>query len=378
MIHRPRIVSVLCTLGPASLNRDTIERLQDRMVDLFRINLSHTPLEKVEETVKLIQDCTSVPVCLDTEGAQVRNGTMALGVVVEDRQHVRLVAEKVVGTAECLTLTPATVFSELRPNSLVSIDFDGVVMLVLEAGEDWAEAVVLNGGRIGSNKAVVMDPAPLLQPLSEKDLAAIEIGRRLGVKHFALSFANCAEDVALLRKLAGPDARIISKIESKRGVRNLDAILLESDEILIDRGDLSREVPLENIPLLQKAIIRKANMAKKPVHVATNLLESMIVNSKPTRAEINDIINTLLDGANGLVLAAETAVGSHPIVAVDMVLSMIERHRLALDGYRVEDLLNAVPLLLPAPAWPEPAGNSRPGAEVQRTSPSHDPEFAGD
>ena len=152
----------------------------------------------------------------------------------------------------------------------------------------------------------------------------------------------------LLRELVGPDATIISKIESKRGVRNIDEILAETDEILIDRGDLSREVPLENLPLLQKAIIRKANIAKVPVNVATNLLESMIVNRKPTRAELNDIVNTMLDGANGLVLAAETAIGSHPVGAVDMVLGLIERYRRSLEGYRIEDLLEGGSVLLPS------------------------------
>ncbi len=343
-----RIISILCTLGPSSLNRQVIERLQVRQVDLFRINLSHTPLGKVEETIRIIQSHSSTPICLDTEGAQVRTGAMEKDVVVRDRQHVRLTAETVVGTGECLSLTPPTLFQGLRPNNLIGLDFDGVVLLVLSADATGADTVVLNGGKIGSNKAVVIDPAPNLPPLTEDDIAAVEIGRRMGITHFALSFANTAEDVAHLRDYAGPGATIISKIESKLGVRNLDEILAESDAILIDRGDLSREVPLENIPFLQKAIIRKGNFANKPVHVATNLLESMIVNRKPTRAELNDITNTLLDGANGLVLAAETAIGNHPVGAVDMVLSMIERFRRSLDGYRIEDLLESSPLLLPS------------------------------
>ncbi len=343
-----RIISVLCTLGPSSLNRQVIERLQVRKVDLFRINLSHTPLDKVKETIDIIQSHSSTPICLDTEGAQVRTGTMEEDVVVGDRQHVRLTAETVVGTGDCLSLTPPTVFEELRPNNLIGLDFDGVVLLVLQADATGAETVVLNGGKIGSNKAVVIDPAPKLPPLTDDDIAAVEIGRQHGITHYALSFANTAEDVALLRKYAGPESTIISKIESKLGVRNLDEIMAETDEILIDRGDLSREVPLENIPFLQKAIIRKANIAKTPVHVATNLLESMIVNRKPTRAELNDITNTLLDGANGLVLAAETAIGHHPVGAVDMVLSMIERFRRSLDGHRIEDLLESSPLLLPS------------------------------
>ena len=234
-------------------------------------------------------------------------------VVVSEAEHVRLTAQPVLGTKSSITLTPATIFSELEPNHLIGLDFDGVVLLVLKVDADGADAVVLNGGKIGSNKAVVISPAPTLPALSEKDKEAVKIGRRLGVSHFALSFANRAEDVAELRELTGADSTIISKIESKRGVLNLDEILEPSDEILIDRGDLSREVPLENIPLLQKAIIRKANQAKVPVNVATNLLESMLINRKPTRAELNDIINTLLDGADGLVLAAETAIGKHPV-----------------------------------------------------------------
>lgn len=347
MARRRRQVRVLCTLGPASLDRQTISRLQEREVDLFRINLSHTPLELVEPTIRTIREHADTPICLDTEGAQARTGTMEVGVTVADRQRVRLVRAPVVGNAERLTITPTSVFDELRPNHFVGLDFDGVVLEVIATDDDGCDAVVLNGGKIGSNKAAVIDPAPALPPLSEKDRAAVALGMELGIRHVALSFANRAEDVAALRALTGPDVTIISKIESIRGVRNLDAILAETDEILIDRGDLSREVALESISFLQKAIINKANTANVPVNVATNLLESMLVNRKPTRAEINDIVNTLLDGATGLVLAAETAIGSHPILAVDMVLSLIERYRRSLDGHRIEDLLVNEPLLLP-------------------------------
>ena len=350
-----RIVSVLCTLGPSSLHRGAIERLQSRGVDLFRINLSHTPLDRVAETIKTIQSFSHVPVCLDTEGAQVRTGTLAASVEIQDRQHVTLTREPIIGDGQRFTLTPPSVFDELKPNTLIGVDFDGVVLLVLQETANGVETVVLNGGRVGSNKAVTVDPAPILPALSEKDVAAVRIGLEHGVRHFALSFANSADDVRQLRELVGPDSTIISKIESKRGVRNIDAILAETDEILIDRGDLSREVPLENLPFLQKAIIRKANIAKAPVNVATNLLESMIVNRKPTRAELNDIVNTMLDGANGLVLAAETAIGSHPVRTVDIVLGLIERYRRSLEGYRIADLLDGGSVLLPSPHGSETA-----------------------
>ena len=361
-LHK-RNVKVLCTLGPASLNRSTIERLQERQVDLFRINLSHTPLDEIAETIELIQSFSSVPVCLDTEGAQARTGEMAEHVVVSETQHVRLAPDVAEGTATLVRLTPQSVFSELQPNHLIGLDFDGVVLLVLNVDSEGVDAVVLNGGRIGSNKAVVITPPPHLPALSEKDKEAVKIAHHYGITHFALSFTNSAADVHALRELAGPTATIISKIESKRAVQNLDEILEVADEILIDRGDLSREVPLENIPLLQKAIIRKANAAKVPVNVATNLLESMIVNRKPTRAELNDIVNTLLDGADGLVLAAETAIGKHPVGAVDMVLNMIERFRLSVEGYRIEDLLEAGPSLSAKAARSYSAGSRGPLGE---------------
>lgn len=369
MSHLPRPVRVLCTLGPASLNRSTIERLNERQVDLLRINLSHTPLDRVATTIETIQAHSKLPICLDTEGAQVRTATMEPDVTVVDAAHVRLTPEQVLGSAQRLTLTPASVFAGLEPGTLIGLDFDGVVLLVVERDADGVNTIVLNGGRIGSNKAAVVTPAPQLPALSEKDRAAVAIGREYGLRHFALSFANSAADVAELRSLVGPDSTIISKIESKRGVLNLDEILQLSDEILIDRGDLSREVPLENIPLLQKAIIRKANLAKKPVNVATNLLESMLVNRKPTRAELNDIINTLLDGANGLVLAAETAIGAHPVGAVDMVLNMIERYCRSVEGHRIEDLLEAGPVLhghAAAAAFPSRRRSRFTGANASR------------
>lgn len=347
MYRSPRSVKVLCTLGPASLNAATIHRLEERGVDLFRINLSHTPLENVATTVELIQKYSTVPVCLDTEGAQVRTGQMAKDVRVSEAQHVHLTPRAVEGTATEITLTPGTVFEELQPNHIVGLDFDGVMLLVLNKNGEGVDTVVINGGNIGTNKAVIISPAVRLEAITDKDRAAVAIGRQLGVKHFALSFTNSADDVTQLRELTGPDSVIISKIESKRGVINLDEILAAADEILIDRGDLSREVPLENIPLLQKSIVRKANHARVPVNVATNLLESMITNRKPTRAELNDIVNTLLDGATGLVLAAETAVGQHPVGAVDMVLNLIDRVRDASEGYRIEDLTVGSPSLLP-------------------------------
>jgi pyruvate kinase len=316
-------IKILCTLGPASLRPDVIDALNSRGIDLFRINMSHTPLEAVEEIVDLVRRHSSSPISLDTEGAQVRCGRLDGVVTLRDGERVLLTPADIVGTGRELTLRPASIFGSLRPGALVSIDFDGAMLEVNGVGQEGAEATVIDGGRIKSNRAVNIDPAPELPPLTEKDEEAIELGLRLGLDHFALSFAGSAENVALLRAMIGAEAHLMSKIESRAGVRNMADIIPASDAVLIDRGDLSREIPLEHVPFYQKVVVREANRWSRPVFVATNLLESMVTNRRATVAEANDIANTLLDGVHGLVLAAETAVGRDPVGSMDMVLSSI-------------------------------------------------------
>ncbi|MDP6344502.1 MAG: pyruvate kinase, partial [Alphaproteobacteria bacterium] len=188
---------------------------------------------------------------------------------------------------------------------------------------------VLNGGQIGNNKAVTVDRDVTMPPLTPKDEEAVRIGVAEGVSHFALSFANRGEDVATLRAIVGDDAFVISKIETLSGLDNLDAIAAASNALLIDRGDLSRQVPLEQIPRVQKAIIRRVKELDRKAYVATNLLESMVTSPIPTRAEVNDIYNTLNDGADGLVLAAETAIGDYPIRCAGMIVRMTREYEKA-------------------------------------------------
>jgi pyruvate kinase len=316
-------VQIICTLGPSSYEPDVIRRLTDRRVDLLRINLSHTDVDDIEARINHVRTYTDVPLCLDTEGAQVRCGPVEAGLVVESGSTIELVAEVVTGTAERITLRPPEVFEGLSEGSQVAIDFHGVVLRITEVGDGRARAEVERGGALGSNKGAVVDPAVPLLPLSEKDLAALSIGRRLGISHYALSFAASAEAVRQTRELIPAHAHIIAKIESIVGVQHMDEIIEASDAVLIDRGDLSREVRLEQIPYFQKAIVRRANRWHTPLYVATNLLESMVIYNRPTIAEMNDIANTLLDGAHGLVLAAETAIGVDPVGAVDMVKQAI-------------------------------------------------------
>lgn len=319
-------IRIICTLGPASMDPRIIEALTRRGVDLFRINLSHTALEDVEAAIRLVRDHSSVPVSLDTEGAQVRCRKVDGELRLEQDQIVELTSGDGVGTAERIALYPDEAVGALREGSLVSIDFHGVVLRVFEVGDgdSWVRAIVEEPGWIGSNKGVALDPAARLPALTAKDEAAIRIGIEHGIRHFALSFASSGEDVRSLRELIPSDAQLISKVESRAGVRNMDSIIEASDVVLIDRGDLSREIPFQDIPYYQKAIVRRANRWNRPLYVATNLLESMITNRNPTIAEANDIANTLLDGAHGLVLAAETAIGVDPVGAVDTIRRFID------------------------------------------------------
>lgn len=324
MAARKVAKKVLCTLGPASLHPEVIAALDERGVDLFRINLSHTGPEAVHPTIDFVRKHSATPICLDTEGAQVRCGAMTDGVVLAAGDTVQLLPGSGLGTGESIALRPVSIFPQLEAGALVRIDFDGAVLRVTGVGAGEARAEVIEGGKVRSNKAVVVDPPPRLPSLTEHDLASIEIGVRAGIRHFALSFANGADEVQRLRELVPPDSHVIAKIESMRGVHDVEGIATVADAVLIDRGDLSREVPMEHVPIYQKHIIRQANALNTPVYVATNLLESMIVNRNPTLAESNDIFNTLYDGAHGLVLAAETAMGDHPVESVDAVLRMID------------------------------------------------------
>ncbi|MGH2596519.1 MAG: pyruvate kinase [Actinomycetota bacterium] len=330
-------IKILCTLGPASLSAEILRGLDERGTDLYRINLSHTPLEKIEPTIELIRSHSSTEISLDTEGAQVRCGLVEDDVVLEEGQEVTLTSELVPGTGRRFSLWPSVVFETLVPQMLIGIDFDGALLRIEAVGVGEATASVVRGGKVRSNRAVTMDPLPNLPPLSEKDRAAIQIGARLGITHYALSFASGAADVDLIRAVAPAGAQIMAKIESRLGVRNMDGIIEAADSVLIDRGDLSHEIPFEHLPFYQKAIVRRANRGNRPVYVATNLLESLVTGRTPTIAEANDLANTLLDGVHGLVLAAETAIGRDPLGSVDLVLRAIEAFERVSEGHLLQE-----------------------------------------
>jgi len=305
------------------MNDSMLSRLEGLGASLFQINLSHTKAEDLPELIDYILNRTSVPVCLDTEAAQVRTGTMSGGsVVVNEHGTLTAYAKPITGGKTTFSFYAEHIVDTLEVGDFISIDSNSVLVQVIDKLPGQATLRVLNGGQMGSNKAVTVQRDLPLSPLTDKDRHTLAIVAKKGIEHFALSFANRADDVEEIRFFAKP-AFVISKIECRNGLSHLEDIARQSNAILIDLGGLSREVPIEQIPFTQKKIIRCAKSVDRLVYVATNLLETMIDAPAPIRAEVNDIYNTLIDGADGLVLAAEVAIGKYPIACASMIVKMV-------------------------------------------------------
>ncbi len=298
------------------------------------------------KNIHFIQSVSHIPICIDTEGSQIRTGRMAGNeVFLNEGSFVTIHQKQVTGNAQNITFYPTEAIDRIHLLDCISIDFDSVLVQVVEKKNHYLKTKVITEGLIGSNKAVTVNRPILLDSLTKKDRKAIKIALDLGIKHFALSFANHVEDVLELRSLTGKECFLISKIETHAGVSHIESISKESDAILIDRGDLSREEPIEDIPLLQKFIIHKTKKTNAKIYVATNLLETMVTQKKPTRAEVSDVLNTLIDGADGLVLAAETAIGENPVGCVNMISKLMNQYYnyckfdMQIDKYEKRSLL---------------------------------------
>ena len=318
---------IIATLGPSTFKDHLLKKVEDRGVDFVRINLSHTPIDKVEETVQYITDTIATPLMIDTEGSQVRTGDLGVdSITLTMGKKIKVYNKHIVCDEGNIYIRPEIAVDQLQVGSLIFIDFDTIILRV-----DFIEGLkkngyiicsVLSGGGMGNNKAVTIQQQGINLPaLSEKDVKSLEIAKKYNIRFCSMSFIDSADDVLELKKLH-PNLKVVAKIETEKGVNNLDEILDVTDGILIDRGDLSREIPLERIAFAQKVIINKANAKNIPVFVATNLLDTMMNSLRPSRAEVNDIVNTLLDGVNGLVLAAETAIGKNPIQTIDFMMNL--------------------------------------------------------
>jgi pyruvate kinase len=315
-------IKIICTIGPSSFKRSILNKLKRLGVDIFRINLSHTKIEELIKNINLLKSCVDKKkICIDTEGAQVRTGHNIKTKILKKNQKV------IFGNNHSYRYNfyPKIDFKKLKLKTKVFIGFDDLILKILKINKNELFCKVLSAGKIEPNKGVHFNFNELTMPaLTEKDIEAIKISKKLGVRKFALSFANSKADVQILKKLINKNDFLISKIETSNGLKNLKEITKISDAILLDRGDLSRYVPIHEIPLQQMKVLKCSNLNLKPTYIATNLLETMINKQTPTRAEANDIYQSLFHGARGLVLAAETAIGKYPIECVQFIKNCIK------------------------------------------------------
>ena len=315
------MTKLFITLGPSTLNKNFLNSINSKYVKLLRINLSHTKIKDLKKIVLFIRKYSNIDICFDTEGAQVRTSKVINDKKQLTRNQIVHINKSNISNSH-ITLTPNNIYKKLKLGDTLDIDFNSAKIKVIDENSSRYKCKVIESGSIGSNKSVSVSRSINIPPFTDKDIKAFELANNLNIKNIALSFTSSEKDIKKLRKYFENDITITSKIESKKGLLNLNKILNEANNILIDRGDLSKEIPLPLIPKKQKEIISAANQRNVPVFVATNLLESMVTKKEPTRAEVNDIYNTLVDGADGLVLAAETAIGNYPTECIDMIIKV--------------------------------------------------------
>jgi len=321
MAERERPTGLVVTLGPASLRPAVLRSLAPLGVNLLRLNLSHVALGDFEDMLRTARIHSHLPVCLDTEGAQARIGLVATGVALRVGQPVRLVPEKALGTERQLSLRPTALFADLEPGTTLAVDEAVLRVAVVEGGR--AMAIVVTGGRVRSNRSVVIDPAPALPALTDKDRTAVDVAVAAGVDHFALGYAASGDAVEELRKLIPDGARLLARIDSRSGVERREEIMAAADTVIVGRAHLAAELPIEQVPFLQKAIAREGAAAGTPVWVTTGRSGNS-ASPTATVAEANDIANLILDGVSGLVMTGETAVGSDPYESVERVAQLID------------------------------------------------------
>ncbi|MBI2639322.1 MAG: sulfate adenylyltransferase [Candidatus Sungbacteria bacterium] len=324
------MVKLIVTLGPSVRTEAGLRRLKAKGVDFVRINMSHSSVDDLRYFIALAKKI-GIPFIVDTEGSQIRSGRLSgNSIMFSEDEEVRIHAADIVGDQQNISLRPSHIVSQLEPGDMLHIDFESLILRVADtshAGDGFVLAKAMSAGRIGNNKAVIIDSAMPkaydLPPLSEKDYQSIAIGLQEGVGYIAASFMRSGDFVDTVRDATKGRMKIISKIECVDGLKNLDEIIQKSDALLIDRGDLSKEIPIEKIPFAQKIIMSHAHQHGKPVFVATNLLETMVEKQRPTRAEAHDVIATILDGAAGVALSAETAIGKYPFECVSMMQKLV-------------------------------------------------------
>ena len=331
-----RKTKIICTMGPSTEKGDTLKKLIEAGMNVARMNFSHGDFDEHGGRLKSLRKYSKelglpVAALLDTKGPEIRLGDFEAGrVELKEGQEFTLTARDILGTEKEVSITYKQLPKDVKPGSSILLD-DGLIGLeVKEVSGDDIVCTVMNGGPVSNHKGVNVPGTDLsMDYLSEKDKADLIWGAENDVDFIAASFVREAADVIAIRDLlkahGGEKIQIIAKIENEQGVRNIDGILEAADGIMVARGDMGVEIPCEEVPVVQKNLIKKANQAGKIVVTATQMLDSMIKNPRPTRAEATDVSNAIYDGTVAIMLSGETAAGAYPVEALKTMVKIAER-----------------------------------------------------
>ena len=328
---------IVATLGPASSDRDTIKQMMIAGVNVFRINFSHADFDAAKERIQLIRDLNkelgyNVGILADLQGPKLRVGKMKRGVVVEKDDRIVFTTEKIEeGTADHVYMNYQSFPKDVKAGERILLDDGKLIFEVVSTdGQSEVIASVVQGGPLKSNKGVNLPNTEVSLPaLTEKDVKDAVFAIEQEVDWIALSFVRHKEDLLDLKKLikkhGSYEIPIISKIEKPQALDNIDEIINHSNGLMVARGDLGVEVPAEGVPLIQKNLVLKAKAARIPVIIATQMMESMIDGLTPSRAEVNDIANSVMDGADAVMLSGETSVGKYPVEVIQTMRKIVIR-----------------------------------------------------
>ena len=325
---------IVATLGPATNTKEILERMAEEGVNVFRINFSHADYDIVKKSVKQIREINeergfNVAILADLQGPKLRVGEMENGIELKEGETFTFTTEKCKGTEEKAYMTYQNFPRDVKEGENILVD-DGKLMFEVISSDKHKNVItkVIVGGALKSKKGVNLPNTDISLPaLTEKDKKDVAFALEQEVDWIALSFVRTPEDLRVLRDLIKQKSRyrvpVIAKIEKPEAVENIDALIPYCDGLMVARGDLGVEIPMQDVPLIQKSLVQRAKQARIPVIIATQMMETMIENSVPTRAEVNDVANSIMDGADAVMLSGETSVGKHPIRVIKKMTEII-------------------------------------------------------
>jgi pyruvate kinase len=320
---------IVATVGPASNSKEMLRSLVREGVDVFRLNFSHGSHEDHLKVVNFVREINQelgsrVSLLQDLQGPKIRIQEMQPDTVVERGQKLTITSRQLIGNSEICSTSYTQLPKDVKVGDMILIDDGKIELKVTGKNETDVDTEVVYGGPLKSRKGINLPFTKVSAPsLTEKDLKDLEFGLKHDLDWIALSFVRKASDIEELRGLinkSGANSRIVAKIEKPEALSNIDEVIAATDAVMVARGDLGVEIWLEEVPMVQKMLVEKCNKAGKPVIVATQMMESMIENPRPTRAETNDVANAVMDGADAVMLSAETAAGKYPI---EVIRSMV-------------------------------------------------------